>query len=592
MFKSYLDRYPALGAQLSLGNVTILAPSDSAFIAFNQTATVNQTTPGAILAALQYHVLSGRYPIMSQVQAPLIGPGDEPHFLPTLLNNASYTNVTGGQRVELTYTTTSVFRSGLHRDSSIITADIAFVEQGGLPGLINVIDRVLSVPGTTVSSLKAGNFTTGYNVAIKMPVETSHQNLPSKYNTLFIPNDGVPDTSQYPTDYLVHTQDYHIFPDTLLYSPDFADNFIMSSQQGGNATMRIVNGDTYINDAKIIATDWLVYNGVLHILDRTLNFSTPNALPEPLLALNGGNTTNSSSKPSSQAKSNSLPSGAKAGIGIVVAITAIVLIGLAIYYYRRRTGRGRKESLNELSGEYKLEKVHEMASPEATVCELNDKSQIMSELPAEMWKPAELDGGAETASLKELDTNERLDVISSDARSRRKSMDIRMQRKREQDRIKSDNERENTQSPFDKQERENMRNNSDGVYRPSDQAPPPISTQVFGLSRKTETNREIVPDSPTDEASLQRMMTPEPEGGAQVRPSVSISEGPRSPISPMSSLREGDLSHPPNRLATNQSPTSTTPTTSPVRDVNWGRDGHIFSTPVNTGMPEAALKRR
>lgn len=58
------------------------------------------------------------------------------------------------------------------------------MEQGGLPGLINVIDRVLSVPGTTVSSLKAGNFTTGYNVAIKMPVETSHQNLPSKYNTL------------------------------------------------------------------------------------------------------------------------------------------------------------------------------------------------------------------------------------------------------------------------------------------------------------------------------------------------------------------------------------------------------------------------
>lgn len=148
-----------------------------------------------------------------------------------------------------------------------------------------------------------------------------------------------------------------------------------------------------------------------------------------------------------------MPVGAKVGIGLVVAITVFGLIGIAIYVYRRRTGRDSKESLNELSGEYKLEKVHEMASPDATVAELNDKSQIVSELPAEMWKPAELDGGVETTSLKELDTNERLDVISSDARSRRRSMDIRMQRKREQDRIRTDNERENMQSPFDKQER-------------------------------------------------------------------------------------------------------------------------------------------
>lgn len=248
-----------------------------------------------------------------------------------------------------------------------------------------------------------------------------------------------------------------------------------------------------------------------------------------------------------------------------------------------------------------------MASPDATVAELNDKSQIVSELPAEMWKPAELDGGVETTSLKELDTNERLDVISSDARSRRRSMDIRMQRKREQDRIRTDNERENMQSPFDKQERENMRNNSDGgVYRPSDHGPRPTSTEVFGLSWVVDTNREIIPDTPIKETSLQRIMTPEPEEG-RVRPSVSMSEGPRSPISPVgllhfsclhyptnshqiSSLREGGFSPQPNQLATNQSPTSTTPTTIPVRDVNWGHDG-LFSTPVNTGMPEAATKK-
>lgn len=133
--------------------------------------------------------------------APLIGPGDTPQFIPTLLNNASYTNVTGGQRVEHLYTNSSVFRSGLHQDSAIITAvstwlrlgifkisntiqDIAYVEQDGLPGLINVVDRVLSIPGTTVGTLKARNFTVGYNLATKLPKETSKQNTPSRYWTV------------------------------------------------------------------------------------------------------------------------------------------------------------------------------------------------------------------------------------------------------------------------------------------------------------------------------------------------------------------------------------------------------------------------
>ncbi|TLD27391.1 hypothetical protein E2P81_ATG10679 [Venturia nashicola] len=193
----------------------------------------------------------------------------------------------------------------------------------------------------------------------------------------------------------------------------------------------------------------------------------------------------------------------------------------------------------------------------------------MSELPAEIWKPAKLDGGVETASLKELDRNERLDVISSNARSRRKSMEIRMQWKTEQDRIRTDNERENTQSPFDKQEREILRNNMDrGVYRPSDHTPDPASSEAFGISRIMETNREIVPDTPIDKTYLERIITPEPKGGAHVRRSISISEEPRSPISPVSSLREGALSPSSTQLATNQSPISTTPTTSPIHDVN------------------------
>lgn len=69
-------------------------------------------------------------------------------------------------------------------------------------------------------------------------------------------------------DYLVHLQDYHLYPDQLFYSPELTDGLILHSNQGGNATIRIINGSTYVNAAKIIATDYLIYNGVMHVLDQ------------------------------------------------------------------------------------------------------------------------------------------------------------------------------------------------------------------------------------------------------------------------------------------------------------------------------------
>ncbi|TID17703.1 putative mitochondrial transport protein [Venturia nashicola] len=237
----------------------------------------------------------------------------------------------------------------------------------------------------------------------------------------------------------------------------------MTSQQGGNVTMRIVNGDTYLNDAKVIATDYLVYNGVMHILEKPLNFSLPDAIPPPLLALSGGNTSTAFSNPPSQAKST-----------------------LPIVTHAQGGSRWRYGCNGKLS---------------------------------------------------------------------RIGLERTMGR--------------NTQSPFDKQEREIIRNNMDrGVYRPSDHTPDPASSEGFGISRIMETNREIVPDTPIDKTYLERIITPEPKGGAHVRRSISISEEPRSPISPMSSLREGALSPSSTQLATNQSPISTTPTTSPIHDVN------------------------
>ena len=75
--------------------------------------SLNDTT--AIEAILSYHVLAGTYPASDITSTPA--------FIPTLLNNTAYSNVTGGQVVEAVAQGTSVeFYSGLLANSTVTTA--------------------------------------------------------------------------------------------------------------------------------------------------------------------------------------------------------------------------------------------------------------------------------------------------------------------------------------------------------------------------------------------------------------------------------------------------------------------------------------
>lgn len=73
-------------------NFTFLAPSNAAITTY-ATQNPNVLTKDFLLATLQYSLLQGGYPTLSFT--------DTPQFVPTGLVNASYANVTGGQRMEL-----------------------------------------------------------------------------------------------------------------------------------------------------------------------------------------------------------------------------------------------------------------------------------------------------------------------------------------------------------------------------------------------------------------------------------------------------------------------------------------------------------
>ena len=116
---SYLSLFPQVLTQLSsASNITILAPSNEAFAAYmnsSAASAIKANDTMAIQSLLTYHVLAGTYPAASIKSTPA--------FVPSMLMDPMYTNVTGGQRVEAVNMmgNVSVF-SGLLMNSTVVKA--------------------------------------------------------------------------------------------------------------------------------------------------------------------------------------------------------------------------------------------------------------------------------------------------------------------------------------------------------------------------------------------------------------------------------------------------------------------------------------
>jgi uncharacterized surface protein with fasciclin (FAS1) repeats len=102
----------------NLENITILAPSNEALESFlnnTEVAAMVAADPSIVPAILSYHVLNGTY-YASNVT-------DTAAFIPTLLTNATYSNVTGGQVVSAIADGDTVsFYSALKQQSNVTEA--------------------------------------------------------------------------------------------------------------------------------------------------------------------------------------------------------------------------------------------------------------------------------------------------------------------------------------------------------------------------------------------------------------------------------------------------------------------------------------
>ncbi|KAF2852983.1 Fasciclin-domain-containing protein [Plenodomus tracheiphilus IPT5] len=254
---------PELLGQLGgLTNITLLAPSDAAFAEVDN-ATLSGLTgnAGLLTALLQYHVLNGTY-LASAITNSSV-------FVPTSLTNPLFTNVTGGQRVEAINRDGNVtFYSGLLSNSSVTTANVNFTG-----GVIHIIDRLLVLPETATDTLSAANLTslrgalnatdlvetvnTTPNLTIFAPTNEAIQNIGSALANL---------TTEQITDVLT----YHVVSG-LGYSSGLENGTELTTVNGESLTVTIGEGGIFVNNARVVVSDVLIANGVVHVIDEVLN---------------------------------------------------------------------------------------------------------------------------------------------------------------------------------------------------------------------------------------------------------------------------------------------------------------------------------
>ncbi|CZR61808.1 uncharacterized protein PAC_11705 [Phialocephala subalpina] len=327
-------------------NFTFLAPTNAAFQEWFS-STGNQTF-GDIEATLQYHLLNGSYSTVNF--------NEQPQFISTALNNATYTNVTiapPGQRVELISSASGPEILSSNKTVSTIGQSNTIC----LGGLIQVINTVLRIPTSLINLFAQANlnyFVAILNQANFLAVNNTGliafvNNVTTTPNLTFLcPNSNTSLAQFTNISKSLSAQDledlfnYHIVYDFVGYSTSLTNGTTKKTAQGTDIIFtRDAEDNIYVNQIKVTQTDYMTVNGVFHVLDGILdrnNVSIPAFIPR----------ANATSAPAPS--SGGLSTGAIVAISVVIPVAVIAaLAGFLFWFFRRRKQRKEAE-IAELAG--------------------------------------------------------------------------------------------------------------------------------------------------------------------------------------------------------------------------------------------------
>jgi transforming growth factor-beta-induced protein len=153
-------------------------------------------------------------------------------------------------------------------------------------GVVQVIDSLLIPPSNLSDTTNAFNLTSFQGAVYTTQQMTTFSETPNV--TIFAPaNEAFQALGSALTEMAVSElatiMDYMVLPDEVVYSTGLTNSTKFRTQQGGDITVLHFGNNVYINSAQLLASDILIANGVLHVIDNVLDWQAPSAQPNPAL---------------------------------------------------------------------------------------------------------------------------------------------------------------------------------------------------------------------------------------------------------------------------------------------------------------------
>ncbi|OBR04676.1 Fasciclin domain-containing protein [Colletotrichum higginsianum IMI 349063] len=270
-FRRLVKEHEGIFSKLSESGVTILAPSDSAYLKGQGWDSNKDEIP----VALQYGVLVGR------VSFGALLPGNST-LHSTLLTDARFSNVTGGQQVLVTKQPNGdvVVTSGMASRTTALETDIPF--DGGL---VQVIDSLMVSPARLERTARDAypEFTSFLGALYTAGLVEEFAE--TKNVTVFAPRNAAfqrvaATLSGMDREALRRVLRYHLVPSAVAQASSLANGTrLATAVDGESLDVTLYNNDVFVDSARIIQTDILVANGVMQMIDAVLNVDAPNVVP-------------------------------------------------------------------------------------------------------------------------------------------------------------------------------------------------------------------------------------------------------------------------------------------------------------------------
>ncbi|KAG8992931.1 hypothetical protein FRB90_000864 [Tulasnella sp. 427] len=251
---------------------TLLAPTNTAFNGLAANATSNSTLLGD---RLSYHLLSGSFPASSFATSPS-------HTVArTYLNDSSLVTLEGGKTQAVAFNIDGGATRVLNQNTVVTITNTTSYQNL----LIQVVDAVIDTPGTITAAFATYNLTA--LPAVLNQLNFTDALLAARGITVFAPNDEALTKAAASLQGVNQTQiatvvANHVINGTTVYSPSLGQGSLTSAAGSGFSFSTNSSG-TFVTSgnatARVVQSDVIVKNGVVHIIDTVLfnNNSNPSA---------------------------------------------------------------------------------------------------------------------------------------------------------------------------------------------------------------------------------------------------------------------------------------------------------------------------